>query len=71
MIVLKYGPIHTVTLEAGPNISDLIAQAVDLWSIDGELSAHATSGSTFEGEYIPKDGSEIVLRNSEPAKKGC
>ena len=67
---ISYGPVHSLTVEAGLNVNDLIAKAVEAFDIDGTLSAHATSGSTFEGEYIPEDGSEVILRNAEPAKKG-
>jgi hypothetical protein len=69
-VKISYGPVNSLTVEAGMNVNDLIAKAVDTFDIDGALSAHATSGQTLDGEFIPDDGSEVILRNSEPAKKG-
>ena len=67
---ISYGPIHSLTVEAGLNINDLIAKAVEAFDIDGQLSAHASSGQTLDSEFIPDDGSDVVLRNAEPARKG-
>lgn len=69
-ITLKYGPVHSMTLEAGSDIADLIDTAQATWGIDGEVSAHCQTGAVLEGDYVPEEGAIIILRNAEPTKKG-
>jgi len=69
-ITLKYGPVHSMTLETGSNIADLIDTAQAAWGIEGEVSAHCQTGAVLEDDYVPEEGAIIILRNAEPTKKG-
>jgi len=74
MITLKYGPLHSLTTEAGRDIGGLKEQVIRAFDLevgaDG-LSAHCVNGNALENDNTPEDGATIVFRNSEPARKGA
>lgn len=73
MITLKYGPLHSITTEAGQNVSGLKAQIIRAFDLEvdaEDLSAHCVNGNALDNNNVPEDGATIVFRNSEPARKG-
>lgn len=74
MITLKYGPLHSITTEAGRDIGGLKEQVVRAFDLevgaDG-LSAHCVNGNALDNGATPEDGTTIVFRNTEPARKGA